>query len=226
MVRVSNTPSSRPEVIQSLIDGVDRYNPDNVSILEEYLAAQCSNKECDAMANLAILKLYQFNPHLTNDQVVNNILVKALTTLPEPDFNLCLYLLNEQMVTEEPVVRLVALQDLIEQACFADFWKVYEGDDIYKELTAEVIGFEDLIRNNIANAVAMTFQSIELVSLQAYLNLKGQALTDFIQTREWTEANGVVTIPVNKDNEAKTTVLTENIKFEQLTKIIGHSNDA
>lgn len=89
---------------------------------------------------------YQFNAHLTNDQVVNNILVKALTTLPEPDFNLCLYLLNEQMVTEEPVVRLIALQDLIEQARFADFWKLYEGDDIYKELTAEVLGFEDSIR--------------------------------------------------------------------------------
>lgn len=83
---------------------------------------------------------------MTNDQVVNNILVKALTTLPEPDFNLCLYLLNEQMVTEEPVVRLIALQDLIEQARFADFWKLYEGDDIYKELTAEVLGFEDSIR--------------------------------------------------------------------------------
>ena len=57
MTRVSNTPASRPEVIQSLIDGVDRYNPDNVSILEEYLATQCTNKECDTLANLAILKL-------------------------------------------------------------------------------------------------------------------------------------------------------------------------
>ncbi|KAG0046590.1 hypothetical protein BGZ83_008249 [Gryganskiella cystojenkinii] len=221
-----STPSTRPEVIQSLIDGVDRYNPDNVSILEEYLATQCANKECDAMANLAILKLYQFNAHLTNDQVVNNILVKALTTLPEPDFNLCLYLLNEQMVAEEPVVHLVALQDLLEQARFAEFWRVYEGDDIYKELTSEVVGFEDSIRANIANAVAMTFQSIETENLATYLHLKGQALSDFVKTQGWTEASGVVSIPVNKDNEAKTTVLTENIKFEQLTKIIGHSNDA
>ncbi|KAG0210342.1 hypothetical protein BGX28_009394 [Mortierella sp. GBA30] len=225
MARVPNTPSNRPEVIQSLIDGVDRYNPDNVSILEEYLATQCSSRECDAMANLAILKLYQFNPHLTNDQVVNNILVKALTTLPEPDFNLCLYLLNEQMVGEEPVIRLVALQDLIEQARFADFWKVYEGDDIYKELTAEVLGFEDAIRANIAHAVAMTFQSIESANLESYLHLKGQAFSDLVKAQGWTETNGVVSIPVNKDNEAKTTVLTENIKFEQLTKIIGHSNE-
>lgn len=78
--------------------------------------------------------------------MVNNILVKALTTLPEPDFNLSLYLLSEHMVAEEPVVRLVALQDLLEQARFADFWNVYESDDIYRELTAEVIGFEDSIR--------------------------------------------------------------------------------
>lgn len=57
MARVSNTPATRPNVIQSLIDGVDRYNPDNVSILEDYLATQCTNRECDAMANFAILKL-------------------------------------------------------------------------------------------------------------------------------------------------------------------------
>jgi translation initiation factor 3 subunit K len=56
-------------------------------------------------------------------------------------------LLNEQIVTEEPVVRLITLRDLIEQARFKDFWNVYEGgDDIYKELTAEVLGFEDSIR--------------------------------------------------------------------------------
>lgn len=50
-------PSFRPDVIQSLIDGVDRYNPDNVSILEEYLSTQLQNEEYDLMANLAILKL-------------------------------------------------------------------------------------------------------------------------------------------------------------------------
>ncbi|CAG8557607.1 9130_t:CDS:2 [Ambispora leptoticha] len=91
-------PASRPEIIQSLIDGVDRYNPDNVSILEEYLTTQLQNEEYDLMANLAILKLYQFNPHLVNEQVIINILVKALTAIPNPDFNLCLYLLHENTV--------------------------------------------------------------------------------------------------------------------------------
>jgi len=92
-------PASRPEIIQSLIDGVDRYNPDNVSILEEYLGTQLNTEDYDLMANLAILKLYQFNPHLVNEQVINNILVKSLTAIPNPDFNLCLYLLHENAVS-------------------------------------------------------------------------------------------------------------------------------
>lgn len=50
-------PVTRPDIIQSLIDGVDRYNPDNISILEEYLGQQLQNEEYDLMANLAILKL-------------------------------------------------------------------------------------------------------------------------------------------------------------------------
>lgn len=72
-----------------------------------------------------------------------------------------------------------------------------------------------LLAIDIAGAVAMTFQSIEADNLGAYLHLKGQALADFIKAQGWTESNGVVAIPVNKDNEAKTTVLTENIKFER-----------
>ncbi len=42
---------------------------------------------------------YQFNPAQTDLAVVAKILLKALTQLPNPDFNLCLYLLNEQVVT-------------------------------------------------------------------------------------------------------------------------------
>ena len=37
----------------------------------------------DAEANLAVLKLYQFNNGAFNTDVVHDILVKALTALPE-----------------------------------------------------------------------------------------------------------------------------------------------
>lgn len=68
------TPPARPELIENLVSGVgqpfshffflaklnssvDRYNPNNVSILEGYLYHQIRNEEYDCLANLAILKL-------------------------------------------------------------------------------------------------------------------------------------------------------------------------
>jgi translation initiation factor 3 subunit K len=50
-------PPTRSDDIQLLIDGVDRYNPDNAQLLEEYLMQQLQNDEYDLMANLALLKL-------------------------------------------------------------------------------------------------------------------------------------------------------------------------
>jgi hypothetical protein len=42
---------------------------------------------------------YQFNPALAKEPVIVKILVKALTAIPAPDFNLCLYLLAEHAVS-------------------------------------------------------------------------------------------------------------------------------
>jgi translation initiation factor 3 subunit K len=50
-------PSSRPEHIEQLISGVDRYNPQNLAVLTEYLEQQLQKGEYDCLANLAILKL-------------------------------------------------------------------------------------------------------------------------------------------------------------------------
>ncbi|RUS22624.1 armadillo-type protein [Endogone sp. FLAS-F59071] len=221
----ASVPNTRPEVIQSLIDGVDRYNPENVSILEEYLAAQCHTEDYDLMANLAILKLYQFNLQLTRERVILNILVKALTAIPEPDFNLCLYLLTEQMVADEPIQKLMILQQLLEEARYKKFWEVYESDGLYNELTSEVEGFTGAIRKVIANVVNMTYQTISSDLLKSYLNLDGETYQSFLSSYGWSDVEGVVTIPVNKHNEAKTVVIRENIKFEQLTKVIGYSNE-
>ncbi|KAF0554783.1 ARM repeat-containing protein [Gigaspora margarita] len=220
-------PASRPEIIQSLIDGVDRYNPDNVSILEEYLGTQLNTEDYDLMANLAILKLYQFNPHLVNEQVINNILVKSLTAIPNPDFNLCLYLLHENALADENVAKLVELQQLLEECKYQEFWKVYESDDSYKELTSDAIGFEDAIRKVILTSISMTYQSISAELLSSYLNLSisDEEFDSVIQSRNLVNKEGIVLVPTNYDNEAKPTVIRENIKFEQLTKVIGYSNE-
>ncbi len=50
-------PQDRSEKVQFLIDGVDRYNPDNVFTFEDYLAQQCQDGTYDSLSNLALLKL-------------------------------------------------------------------------------------------------------------------------------------------------------------------------
>ena len=49
---------TRPENIEAILNGLDRYNPETTSVFQEYVAQQCGNQTYDAYANLALLKLY------------------------------------------------------------------------------------------------------------------------------------------------------------------------
>ncbi|CEH18758.1 arm repeat-containing protein [Ceraceosorus bombacis] len=92
------SPSFRPEHINQIISGVDRYNPQNLAVLNEYLQQQLDEGTYDCLANLAILKLFQFNPTDFDYGVAISILAKALTAAPRTDFSLCLALLGEAPV--------------------------------------------------------------------------------------------------------------------------------
>jgi len=52
----------------------------------------------DSRNNLALLRLFQFYPTLTNKTVVEDVLMKALTNLPEPCFQHALCLLPQAVV--------------------------------------------------------------------------------------------------------------------------------
>lgn len=48
----------RPEHIDAILNGLDRYNPETTQIFQEYVVAQCEERTVDMYANLALLKLY------------------------------------------------------------------------------------------------------------------------------------------------------------------------
>lgn len=50
-------PSDRPDYITTVINGLERYNPEAVGTLETYLQEQCDQKTCDCNANRTLLKL-------------------------------------------------------------------------------------------------------------------------------------------------------------------------
>jgi translation initiation factor 3 subunit K len=47
----------RPEAITAIINGLERYNPEAVGLLEDYLRQQCESRFCDCNANRTLLKL-------------------------------------------------------------------------------------------------------------------------------------------------------------------------
>lgn len=47
----------RPEHIDVILNGLDRYNPETTSIFQDYVQQQCEEKTYDCYANLALLKL-------------------------------------------------------------------------------------------------------------------------------------------------------------------------
>lgn len=75
-----------------------RYNPENLPTLERYVELQSIENTYDLEANLAVLKLYQFNPATFNMHITCQILLKALTNLPHTDFILCKCLLTSKQV--------------------------------------------------------------------------------------------------------------------------------
>jgi len=234
------TPPTRPELIESLVSGVDRYNPSNIGILEDYLYHQIRTREYDCLANLAILKLYQFNPDLYNPDVVVNILVKALASVPFPDFNLSVALLDDRSSNanvEEPdplpalLPYLVNMHSLLQQCRFPAFWTLYRSDaleSLRDNYTVEVVGFEDSIREVAVRAVKATFQSIGSTRLGSYLDLEGEELEEYIARLRWKldSATGVVELPPNPDNQIASTVVQEDIKLQQLNKVISHAISA
>lgn len=180
---------------------------------------------------------YQFNPHLSRDETVTNILVKALTVFPQPDFPLCLsllppYVLSSSATTRtanpaagdaplaEAVQKLNTLNTLLSSADYASFWTTLDSDDLYADLIADVSGFEELMRVRIATAVAQAVREISRPVLEGWLNMKGKEFEHFItDVCPWTIDGNTVRVPLNKENEAKGTIVRENVKFDRKSGI-------
>lgn len=228
-------PPERTEIIENLVSGVDRYNPSNIGILEDYLYHQTRSEEYDCLANLAILKLYQFNHTLYNSDVVIHILIKALTSTPFPDFHLCVSLLDERPSSanaDEPdplpsiLPQLQQLYFLLQQCRFPAFWALYLSEEyrvLREEYTVESVAFEDSVRKVVVRAVKAAFTKIGVVRLSSYFNLEGAAFEAFVSKLGWAVENGVVIVPPNPDNQIRSTVVHETIALPQLVKVITHT---
>ncbi|KAJ9624098.1 hypothetical protein H2203_005546 [Taxawa tesnikishii (nom. ined.)] len=219
----------RPEHIDAILNGLDRYNPETTTVFQDYVASQCENQTYDCYANLALLKLYQFNPHLTREETATNILAKALTVFPSPAFSLCLSLLPAHILVPNPsanslaeaVQKLAHLNTLLNNASYSEFWATLDGDDLYADLIADVQGFEELMRVRMAVVVSQSMQEVQRSVLEQWLSVQGEGFERFVKdVCGWSIEGDVVKVPLNKENEARSSVVRENVKFDQFSRMI------
>ncbi|EEH17067.2 eukaryotic translation initiation factor 3 subunit K [Paracoccidioides brasiliensis Pb03] len=237
---------TRPQHIEAILNGLDRYNPETTTIFQDYVVQQCEDRTFDAYANLALLKLYQFNPHLLHTETTTNILAKALTVFPSPAFSLSLALLPAHtqpfassktsslpMQTSdfvESVQKLSRLNTLLESAQYPHFWSTLNSDDLYADLVADVSGFEELVRVRIAVEVGKAFREISADILAQWLDLHGlESLEKFVVDVcgwELDKSAGpdlksiVARVPRNKENEARGEIKGEKVGIEMFGRVL------
>lgn len=139
---------------------------------------------------------YQFNQDLYNPDVVINILIKALTSSPFPDFNLCMSLLDERPVNSNPdepdplpslLPVLTELHTLLQQCRYPAFWTLYRSEkaqSLRDNYTVECVGFEDAVRNVVVQTVKAAFRRIGSKRLGTYLDLEGAVFQCHIRVQE------------------------------------------
>jgi translation initiation factor 3 subunit K len=152
-----------------------------------------------------------------------------LTVFPSPDFSLSLHLLPPSSLSpansapaagDAPfplaVSHLTKLSNLLASASYSQFWTTLDSDDLYADLVADVAGFEELIRVRIAVQVTQSIREISRAILEGWFNLKGKEFEKFAEEVCGYKVDGkVVKVPLNKENEARGTVVRENVKFDR-----------
>ncbi|NXD60243.1 EIF3K factor, partial [Corvus moneduloides] len=226
--------------VGKLLRGIDRYNPENLATLERYVETQAKENAYDLEANLAVLKLYQFNPAFFQTGVTAQILLKALTNLPHTDFTLCKCMIDQAHVSwgtpplrghlrspffpefsldlpkmqqeERPIRQILYLGELLETCHFQSFWQALDEN---MELLEGITGFEDSVRKFICHVVGITYQHIDRWLLAEMLgDLSESQLRVWMSKYGWTEPEPGRILISNQEENIKPKNIVEKIDFD------------
>uniref|UniRef100_A0A8C0GMK4 Eukaryotic translation initiation factor 3 subunit K n=1 Tax=Chelonoidis abingdonii TaxID=106734 RepID=A0A8C0GMK4_CHEAB len=199
------------ENVGKLLRGSDLvpYNPENLATLERYVETQAKENAYDLEANLAVLKLYQFNPAFFQTTVTAQILLKALTNLPHTDFTLCKCMIDQAHQEERPIRQILYLGELLETCHFQAFWVSVPSPEILLGFTS----LNDLLV--ICHVVGITYQHIDRWLLAEVLgDLSDNQLKVWMSKYGWTETESGKIFICNQEESIKPKNIVEKIDFD------------
>jgi len=216
-IRFKMADSMKEESVAALLKGIDRYNPENLVTLEHYVQMQALEQNYNLDANLAVLKLYQFNPNEFKESVTCVVLLKALMNLPNTDFILCKCLIIEQHQSVENVNKVIELSNLLETCEFQQFWTELKACE---ELLEGIKGFRESIKKFIASVLTITYQTINMSLLKDVMGgVSDEELLSICADNNWAVEGEHVSIH-NQEANIKSKNINEKITFDDVKSII------
>ncbi|KAK2182741.1 hypothetical protein NP493_339g02042 [Ridgeia piscesae] len=209
------------EQIAELLKGIDRYNPENLPALESYVETQAIENTYDLEANLAVLKLYQFNPTFFQTSVTGQILLKALMNMPHTDFVLCKALIDTVRLEEETLYPILYIANQLETCQFREFWTFLEQNP---GIIIGISGFVEAIKKFVCHVINITYQTIHIDLLTSLLgNISDEEVKEFMRRHGWKRFAGGEIFIANQEENVKTKNIKENINFDSVAGIMASS---
>lgn len=172
----------------------------------------------DLEANLAVLKLYQFNPTYVNKVVIMQILLKALTNLPHTDFILCKCLIDSAKQESDDLKKIFNLANILETCEFKEFWAVIMNDP---NMIYGITGFEDSIRKYICHVIGICYDTIHKdVFAELLGDLSDKQASLWIAKYGWRMVDSQNIFITNQEENIKTKNITEKITLENVAAIM------
>jgi len=226
--------------IAELNAGIERYNPNHINELVDYLDYQISSNSYDKDANLALLKLVQFG--LENDtaeqaysyrfgtapttdviaeydnvwkvykDIVYKILLKALMQMPRTDFSLMKAMINYDIQQNEELIGWsIYIFSLLDCCHFEKFWQEIGA---VPDRISEFTGFYDSIRQYICYSIGVTFQHVDKEYAMKLLGVTSEADLQKWSDKQGWEMKGHDIFCGSQSDKVKTKNITEKLGLD------------
>ncbi len=162
------------------------------------LLTQINKGDYNARSNRGLLRLYQLYPMRAKAEVIDLILLRALSALPEPDFVHVLSMIPENRMTAN-VAALVNLEQFLRNARFPDFWKAAAAAEV-APLVARAPGFSEAARAFAVGVLSRTYRRISVSVLAESIGLDEPATTTWVRGMGWNIEGGIAELPALPEN--------------------------
>lgn len=207
------------------VRGEERYQESRLPQLSRVLEQQIAGAS-DFSLDVAttVLRCFQLQPSTANKELIAKTLLRALMQLPRPDYKICVHLLPEKLVSEEPVSSVVLLAQHLEASNLQDFWAATSS---CKDTIKQVPGFQDAIREYVLHSIGITFRRVSTRVLADWLKLEPpalkQLLADKTKSAGWTVQGDIAVLPANAFNTAVQKRTQDLIGFDAVAPVLKNT---